>query len=358
MIAILAIAGVAGGWLVLPTTTYALPAATMTMTMSPKPDHVLQDVRLTIKVVLSAPATNMRLHLVPPSDANAMGTCLPADKCFFADFGHVYWDYPTASGTVLAYYDTLYEPCIEYTLWNEGGISTNGPVKLKMPCPVITDKLARSPTGVVMPGDVLHITATATSTVSSYTDALYVDLPDGVSAPTNLPAGATYNPPPAHSIHDQVTLDPSASYGFDVTVTAAVGTKLSFSGHFGTGGGWDKGTTMTFTVGVAPTPRPTATPKAGSTPRPTTASAPSLTPGPTATATPTQVGPIPTPSATASPDVSLAGSSPAPTAAPADVQPVSSPAGGALVGLLVVVAGLVVVGALRLKGARRTSRRS
>lgn len=342
------------GWLAIPGSVSALPAASVSLSASPNPSVTTSTFKIVIR--LSAPASNVHFHLEKSGGFDTLGSCSPVAHCTISGAArNPYWTYVSASGTLTATFTVTVHPSDIVRFYSDGGISVTNPPSIQMKSPTVTTTLTRSPTGVVMPGDTIHVTATTKTNAGPLINGQFVVLPTtGVSMPTNLSAGAMYE---AWGAVDQnATLNPSATLSFDLVVTAVVGTKLTFKGYFQA---YDPGRSMSFTVGVAPTPRPTATPKATRTPTKPPSAAPSASIAASASSIPSTPGPStnasagPSPSPTLEPTSVPVQATPAATAPPETVPANDSVGGAFFAGLaIVLVGGLAVIGALRLRLGR------
>jgi hypothetical protein len=332
-----------------PAVVQALPTAKITMTLTQNPPDYDVPMKVKIKIVLSAPTTNLGFR-VQGNGVNA-GNCQPAADCL-TYFGAPQWLIPSASGTVYASFDNpvVYGATFDFT--TDSGMSQNGYVRLVIRLPTTTTKLTVSAPGVILPGTNLHIHAIATGNAKE-ASTLAVRFPaTGFGTPFNLPSGAEWN---GSDVHEDLVLNPTAGFAFDVPVTAPVGTKLRIEAI------WEllyvpEKSSYTFTVGAplpTPTPRPTPTPKP--TPKPTARPSPTATP---ATSTPSDSQEA-TASPSAEPTVDSASGpppseGPSPIAAPSLPPPspstTSEPASGltgsqgpdlGVVVLAIVLAGIV-----------------
>jgi hypothetical protein len=354
LVAFLSIAIATAAWLAWPAPGQALVNATISVTSSPNPSVTFTTIKIVIK--FAAPVTDIRFWLARQGGYNGPNVCTPACE-FFSPDGAPTWVLASASGTVTATFLTDARPGATDLVYHDGFSADL--VSLREKLPTIKTTLARKPTGAVMPGDTLHVTVKSTTNAGPLTDSLYVWLPAGVGNPLNLPEGATYHPPPTSMILVARTLNKSGGYEFDVPIAAPIGTKLVFKASFGFEA-WDKGTTMSFVVGVAPTPRPTATPKATKQPQATPAATigPSNALPPSSSPSITDASPSPSPTAAVSTSPTTSDGTPtpmtAPTAAPGVVPAGVDVGGGFVAGLAVVLGiGLGSLAMLRLVARRR-----
>lgn len=317
LVAALAVGLLTGASVAQPAPTHAaLVHATISLTSSPNPSVTTTTIKIVIK--FDAPVSNIKFWLERQGGYHGPNECTP-DCNFYSLAGFPTWEMAEASGTVTATFLTDAIPGATDVLWWDGFSADYTTLREKHP--TVTTSLSRSPTGVVMPGDTVHVTVTSTSNATGLRSPHITDLPDGVSEPTNLPADASYQPTDHLIYVPELLLNPTDSYSFDVVVTAAIGTKLVFTGKLYA---YDPGSSMSFTVGVAATPKPVATPKATAKP-PTRTAGPSVTstasapsPSPSASAAEPSTSGAPIPSGTLSPTVAPATSDPsvAATAAP------------------------------------------
>lgn len=353
---LLAILLLGGGWLASPTPSRALVSATVTVTMSPNPSVSETTIKIVIK--FAAPVTNIRFWLYRQGGYHGQNICTP--EChFYTLYGSPTWEMASASGTVTATYLTDAAPGATDIVYHDGFAAES--VTLREKYPTITTTLKRSPTGVVMPGDTIHVTVQATTNAGPLTSSLLVWPPDtGVGEPTNLPDGASYHPPPTSVILVTQALDNTGGYGFDIPITAPVGTKLVFKARFEAYG---SDTTMSLTVGVAATPHPTATPRSTKTP----SNSPRASAVASAGASDVPSPPVPEGSPSASAETPSSASS-SPSASPSigapqttlespaapDVTPTSEEVGSGFALGLVVVLGVGLSGLAALRLASRS----
>lgn len=357
LVALLALVVVATGWLATPRPSNALVNATISVTSSPNPSVTTTTIKIVVK--FAAPVTNIRIWIERQGGYGSPNKCTPA-CAYYALSGSPTWVYPSASGTITMTFLTNAVPGGTDVVWHDG-FSAEVP-SLREKYPTITMAISRAPTGVVMPGDPVHVTTKVTTNAGPLTRLAILHLPaTGVSEPTNLPPGGYYNATEHFIYLSTVTANLTVTLTYDVVITAAVGTKLTFTSDYIDA--IDNKATMSFTVGVAATPKPTPTPRATKQPP---SSTPAATSGPTtAPASPIgspTAGPSPTAStgATLTPTSTIAPSPAALASAPAATvrDPVSAPAredlgGGFALGLaLVLGAGFASLALFRLFGRR------
>jgi hypothetical protein len=308
----------------------------MSLVMSPNPAAFGSPIRFTVKIVLSAPVTNLRFHL-EKSAPIISGECHPSDKCAYNADGMPYWIYPSASGTVKATFDTFAQPTATVRLFNDAGISTSGSKSVHEKLPTLTAKVSVADTGAIMPGDILKVTTGASTNAGPVPGTLQLQLPAGVGAPTSIPGDANYDAG-AHRVERHVTADLSATYNVLVPVTGGIGTKLTFTTNFFPDVGANPvSRKRTYTVGQPvstpkPTPRPTPKPTPRATARASDAAtqpAPSALPSPPSPASvgPTESGqdrPSVAASATPSPATAQAGGTAGQSGSPPPASPAST----------------------------------
>lgn len=180
----------------------------------------------------------------------------------------------TAPGSFVGFTVTYCDP--NDCLVQNATVTVNGPT--------LGGNISFSPSGVVMPGDVLHFTVKGSANVGPVTGVdVQTKLPAGFGDPTHLSSGGVWNPSPYRYIDYMTDLNLTKTYTFDSAVTAPLGTNLNVTLIC-----WWKSTkafTKTITIHVGPvataTPRPTARPTPRATPKPPPATA-APTPAPTA----------------------------------------------------------------------------
>lgn len=345
---VLACTLVGGAWLGSPTPGHALVNATISLTSSPNPSVTTTTFQIVID--FEAPVSNIRFSLSRYNGGFFTGPNECTPECSYWIGGSPYWEMAEASGRVIATFVTNASPGSKDYVFHDG-FATTGETAVVEKDPTIKTTLARTPTGALLPGDELQVTVTTTSNAAGMTGELWLILPAGVSAPTSLPPGVVYES--GYGVHKYVTFDQSTTYAIGVVVEAPIGTELTFTGRLGEPSGWDPhGATMTLTVGAAPTPRPTATPRATKPPQATPAATASPSTEPSPTRTPDS-SPAPTPTATATPlpSPSAVQPTPAPTPEPTgapEIAPTGGLDGGVLSGLATaLLAGLGALWILR-----------
>jgi len=184
--------------------------------------------------------------------------------------------------------------------------------------PTVTINLAYSPSGVILPGDVLHFTVSGSTNAGPVDADLQAKLSAGLADPTSLSAGV-WNPAPARYIDFNTTLNLTSSYSFDSQVVAPTGGNVSITltvyAQYALNGTLTK--TITLHVGPVATPSPQPTARQTAQPAPIASATPSHSSSPSSVPSATLSAPeLSTPSAggvSLSPDASGGTAQPSPS---------------------------------------------
>ena len=186
--------------------------------------------------------------------------CAPAG-CH-ADTAHTYFDFATLtskrsfSTLIQAGGPTTYRVAV--TLCNPNDC-LNVPASVTLKGPTTNAKITYSPAGAIKPGSTLHFTVTGLVNVGPVQADVQTKFMSGLTDPTNVSGAGHWDPAPYDYIDAYVVLDKSASYTFDATVTAQVGSaiRLNLNLFAAPGSGApDYVRKVSLLVGPTPTPTP------------------------------------------------------------------------------------------------------
>jgi hypothetical protein len=216
----LAVAGTAKG---------VTPSIKVTLTANPNPAPRGVDVTLTGKV---SPVGGTFDRVTAQMDVYHPTSCTPSVGTCTIFTAYITWTIGalTAPATISVTGPVAGEHFVFFSITNCNNECLTDSAMVTVGIPKASATITCSPAGAVMPGTTVHVSLGASVNAGPVQADLQANLPTtGLSDPTGLPAGAIWNPAPYYYIDNEVTLDRSASYSFDVKVTAPVGTDLVVS---------------------------------------------------------------------------------------------------------------------------------
>jgi hypothetical protein len=212
-----------------------IPLVDLTITVAPNPaaPYSAHTFIGTITPTSGIP-TDVRVHM-EFSSSLLDGECDPA--CTY-ESGNPTWTWPSLNSKVTVAFTTSAIPYQSARLFFESdgwGCRGECPVSVTPDLPTVKAGATSLSGGSVVSGGTLRISVGASANAAPIDGALQVALPAGVGPPSNLSADADYRPPPYHDITRYVRLDGSSvSLSFDVVVSVANGSTITFQPTFST----------------------------------------------------------------------------------------------------------------------------